>query len=77
MTDTTLDRLARVAIDATTLRGHAPEDVARAVVRAILLELREPTQAMENAGHDSGDMDEGIDAAECWRAMIDCVLEGK
>lgn len=49
----------------------------RAIARAVLTAMREPTESMMAAGviESSNWMED--DCRECWQAMIDAALEGK
>lgn len=85
----TLERLIEVARAASPLPAH--EEVARHIVRAILIELREPSEAVTDEARLGGpvvlvERDVGRPWARCLSsaeirqmtaAMIDAILVGK
>lgn len=84
-----LERAARAALDEfgihlEELAPGAEDDIAQRVVRAVLLAIREPNQAMLDAGMDYDERELNIRLGrpptcdECqageWQAMIDAIL---
>ena len=68
-----IDRLARaISPDWRTMSANSKEN-ARITVRALLRELREPTEAMSDAG-TAQFMCRHEDTFEIWRAMIDALI---
>jgi len=57
-------------------RKIMPLEVARALARAALEALREPTEEMCQAGYDAMDANDKpcLNADVCWPAMIDAAL---
>lgn len=93
-TEPTINRLARAADCVAQTHGQEGhlraqslgDDMAKAIVRTILRELREPGDAAAKAGGNRGEWNERgnqtderdrRDAVNVWQAMIDSILEGK
>lgn len=57
-------------------RPRSPEEYEDTMrdVRAVLIAMREPTEAMRKAGCESACVYEG-DSYDCWQAMIDAALK--
>ena len=84
MSESMVERMVRV------LAEYDPgltDSEYRHVVRAVLTAMREPTEAMRDAGdmhatYDYGDSEHGffdgeVSVEPIWEAMIDAALEGK
>jgi hypothetical protein len=74
MTDTMRERVARAIAEAHELHGRSYYSIADAVIAA----MREPTEAMVNAGYDVGYSPDPLPCDAVWKAMIDAAIsEGK
>jgi len=81
-----IETVAAVIEAAITRHGVPVEDLEGTLddARAAILAMREPTEAMTEAGHKGAIFDSHYDQHEyraapqtCWQAMIDAALEGK
>lgn len=81
-----IERLACALIDATPgISGHDQThiDIMLPKVRAILTEMRTPSEGVQEAGCDEmPGLYNGCDSSweatlEIWQAMIDAILEGR
>jgi hypothetical protein len=84
MTDSIIERAAKILADVSDHEwAAAPEpkrEFYRKTVRAVLQAIRDPSEAMVQAGHDldSGIFDNEAPPEQRWQAMIDAALaEGK
>ena len=67
-----LERLRKVVLSASYVDDiDLTDDEADAIVLAVVFELREPSQAMVDAGRWPAE-DEG--PAACWKAMLDAAF---
>lgn len=67
------------AVEYAEESGMDPYLIAKKVARAAVEAMREPTQAMREAGGSELPLDEDFweAASDCWSAMIDSILNEK